>query len=264
MTEAPKSMRDESQGASTEPPRLLMKLIWAGVLIVAAGLMVILIMLAFGRKAAVEAYRGRGASRPALVATPINDPGTPDPKVVRKIADFKLQDRTGGQISLEDLRGKVWIASFIFTRCKGTCPAITMRMYDLQRKLEKHSKRNDIRLVSFTVDPAFDTPTILAEYAESWKANDDWLFLTGPDQPLRQLIEKSFLLPVQLAPQNSKEPIIHSQNLVLVDQQGRHRGFYQATNQKAPDGTVLPNQIKQLLQDIDKVLKESQESENRK
>jgi hypothetical protein len=82
-----------------------------------------------------------------------------------QVPAFQLTDQTGKSITLEDLKGKIWAANFIFTRCKGPCPITVLRMQDLNTKLKK--VRGNVELVTFTVDPEYDTPEIL-------KANTWW------------------------------------------------------------------------------------------
>ena len=84
--------------------------------------------------------------------------------VIRAVPDFSLIDQNGETVTKDDLRGKIWIADFIFTRCKGPCPLMTARMLEMQRALVKTP---DVKLVSITVDPEYDTPAVLKAYAEA-------------------------------------------------------------------------------------------------
>src|SRR5437899_2583665 len=79
------------------------------------------------------------------------------PYFSRNLPDFTLSDSTGWRLSLSDLKGKVWVADFIFTSCGSTCPVITRTMSELQKRVKE---MRDVRLVSFTVDPATDTPDV--------------------------------------------------------------------------------------------------------
>jgi protein SCO1 len=88
-----------------------------------------------------------------------------------------LIERSGKQVSLADLRGKIWIADFIYTHCTDTCPLQTADMAKLQDRWLKEPK---VELVSFSVDPEHDTPQVLSRYAGRFKADPKrWLFLTG-------------------------------------------------------------------------------------
>jgi protein SCO1/2/putative membrane protein len=136
------------------------------------------------------------------------------------IADFSLTDQDGKTVTRKDLLGKVWVASFIFTRCPNECVLITKNLGELQRQL---GRNEDVVLVSFTVDPTHDTPAVLKAYAEQKGADSRrWIFLTGDEYTLKRLIVDSFKQP--FAP--------HSPQLVVVDADGEFRGFIH-------DGTTL-------------------------
>lgn len=138
------------------------------------------------------------------------------------LPEFSLTDQAGKSVTLHDLAGRVWVADFIFTSCGGTCPLITANMRKLQDVLPP-----EIRLVSITVDPARDTPEILAAYAgEHGAAGDRWLFLTGDKQALYDLCVKGFKLPLDTEGGTAAEPIVHSTRFVLVDKRGEIRGYY--------------------------------------
>jgi len=148
------------------------------------------------------------------------------------VPDFQLTERSGNRFSRNDLTGSVWIANFIFTRCPGLCPLLSTRMATLQQQLQIQEGRS-VRLVSFSVDPEWDTPERLREYADRYQAHADrWVFLTGPPQAMLSLIIQGFRLGVETAPVGSKEPIIHSDRLVLVDSSFRIRGYYHGTDQE--------------------------------
>jgi len=126
-------------------------------------------------------------------------------------------------VTLEDLRGAPWVADFIFTRCRGPCPLMTRRMAELGEVLP-----GEVRRVSFTVDPEHDSPEVLAEYAERYEAPRSWLFLTGPRPRMWELAVEGFKLGVAFsggAP-NDHGLITHSTRFVLVDAEGRIRGYY--------------------------------------
>src|SRR5215831_2354162 len=137
------------------------------------------------------------------------------------VAEFHLTERSGRSVSLSDLHGKIWIASFVFTRCTGPCPQVTGTMARVQAEL---GEKNDIQLVSFTVDPDRDNLDDLREYADHFGADKDrWLFLTGPKEVIDPLCEKGFGLGLQRV--DGKE-ITHSTRLVLVDRRGHKRGYF--------------------------------------
>jgi protein SCO1/2 len=145
-----------------------------------------------------------------------------------EVPQFSLTDQNGRTLTRNDLAGKVWVADFIFTSCAGTCPMITATMSKLQNELP-----NDVHLVSFSVDPVRDTPEVLAEYAAKVSANHDrWHFLTGEKQTMQDLSIKGFKLALEETGASDIEPITHSTRLVLVDQEGRIRGYYGGTDEE--------------------------------
>ncbi|MCC7193652.1 MAG: SCO family protein [Phycisphaeraceae bacterium] len=178
----------------------------------------------------------------------LSEPGADDPPVLGVVPAFRLVERAGGVYASTELAGKVWVADFIFTRCAGTCPRMTQELSNLQTQLSTLPRWKEIRLVSFTVDPTNDTPDVLRDYADSYKADRrQWIFLTGSRQDLWKLTKEGFKLPVGEDTENLQMPITHSSRFALVDQQGRIRGYYDAF-----DANVLD----QLKKDIDKVLAE--------
>jgi protein SCO1/2 len=160
------------------------------------------------------------------------------------LADFgtvpnaKLIERSGRALALDELKGHIWVATFIFTRCGGSCPAMSSKMEDLQESLKK---AGDVRLVSFTVDPENDTPERLRAYADGYNADKErWLFLTGAKAQMQDLAKNAFHLTVEPGG-DPKEPIIHSKRFVLVDQSGHIRGYYNSDD---------PESKQKLLTDI--------------
>ncbi|MEE8146385.1 MAG: FG-GAP-like repeat-containing protein, partial [Longimicrobiales bacterium] len=153
--------------------------------------------------------------------------GSDGPRVLFQLPEFILLDQGGEVYGTEQLRGTVYIANFIFTRCKTVCPLTTNEMRTLQSELRADPKWADIRLVSFSVDPEHDRPDVLKAFAETNEADTShWKFLTGSQGQLWWLIQKGFKLPVGDAPENTEMPIFHSRSFVLVDQEGRMRGMY--------------------------------------
>jgi protein SCO1/2 len=142
------------------------------------------------------------------------------------------------------LRGKVWVADIIFTRCAGPCPIMTRHMADLQAALPADSP---VELVTLTTDPEFDTPPVMKNYAQRFGANlDRWMFLTGTKKEIANLAAVGLKLSaVEIKPEDRTAPedlFIHSTIFVVVDKQARLRGVYQTTG---PD--VDPQSAKQKI-----------------
>src|SRR5699024_10147310 len=108
------------------------------------------------------------------------------------VADFNFTTQDKGTLSLDDLEGEWWVADFVFTNCTTVCLPMTSNMSALQDKMKEEEL--DAQLVSFSVDPDYDTPEVLKEYAEEYDADlSNWTFLTGYDfQTIKELSIKSF------------------------------------------------------------------------
>jgi protein SCO1/2 len=151
---------------------------------------------------------------------------SPAPKPVKALPDFSLTAVTVDGTSPFDLRamrGRAWIADFVFTRCTGPCPMLTANMAGLQKKLPAK-----IGLLSFTVDPDHDSPEVLTLYARKFSADPQrWFFLTGEKAEVIRLVRDGFLLPVaESAAAAPGEKVAHSTKFVLIDPEGRVRGWY--------------------------------------
>ncbi len=136
-----------------------------------------------------------------------------------RVPDFALTERSGAPLTRKDLLGKVWVGEFIFTRCAGACPVMVSRMMGVYKKFPQAT------YLSVSVDPAYDTPEVLRAYQKNNSLPPEWLFATGDDAAIQNLMKKGFLL--SMGPGSSQEErIIHSDRLVLVDRYGRNRGTY--------------------------------------
>lgn len=142
------------------------------------------------------------------------------------VGDFHLIERSGRPVTQDDLRGKAWVASFVFTRCTGPCPQITGTMARLQNEL---AKEKDILLVTFTVDPEHDDPKELQRYAEHFGADEKrWLFLTGKEEEIYALLRNSFHVHADQNKGDDRKPgaeVMHDVHLIAVDKKGHIRGY---------------------------------------
>jgi protein SCO1/2 len=156
---------------------------------------------------------------------------------------FELTNQNGQPFGSTQLQGKIWIADFIYTTCPGPCPMISSRMSELQKPLEK----SDVHLVSFTVDPAKDTPEVLRGYAEKLQAQPGrWDFLTGPQSSIYDISRNGFKLAVSDGSEEAGLPL-HSTRMILVDRHGAIRGYYDAAEADA---------VTKLLADTNHLLRE--------
>lgn len=163
---------------------------------------------------------------------------------ISKVPGFQLTDQTGKSITLDNLKGKIWAANFIFTRCKGPCPITTLRMQELNTKLKK--ARGNVELVTFTVDPEYDTPEILKTFGEQQGADPaSWKFLTGTPDAIQKIVVTGLLQPLAKEPDGTPA---HSTRIVLVDREGWLRGYQ--------DG-LDPEAVQKLMVDIGELLREN-------
>jgi len=147
-----------------------------------------------------------------------------------KVPAFSLTDQAGRTVTDRDLRGDVWVASFIFTRCPSACPMLTAKFKALQGEL---GALPHVRYVSITVDPEHDTPQVLAAYAARFAADTShWSFLTGPLAEIEKTVVEGFKIHIGKPEKNPHDPtlidIMHGEHFVLVDREGVIRGYYRA------------------------------------
>ena len=146
---------------------------------------------------------------------------------------FSLIERNGEKVTNAQFSGKVWVANFIFTRCAGFCPVLSHHMRHLYESLSDNPHADRIRFVSISVDPEFDTPLRLQQYAAKYNADPErWVFLTGQRSAVWLLCRDGFKQTVEEDPGNDKMPIFHTSNFVLVDADGKIRGFYDSLDSK--------------------------------
>jgi protein SCO1/2 len=205
-----------------QPARRTGWLAWGGLALVGLTL-----LLAFGL-AQLRSHSDAGQSLP----------------VVGPIADFALTNQNGRAVSLADLRGQVWVADIIFTRCPGPCLKMTKQMKALQDALPPGSQA---KLVSLTTDADFDTPPVLKTYAERFQADPQrWMFLTGTKQEVAKLaIDSLKLSAIEKKPEERESPqdlFVHSTIFVIADKQGQLRGVFETTGEG-----IEPERVKEQI-----------------
>ena len=167
------------------------------------------------------------------------------------VPPFSLTERSGRPVTQADLERKIWVADFVFTRCGSICPALSANMARLQTALRERGGETPT-LVSFTVDPAADTPPVLTDYASRFHADpQQWLFLTGERAALYDLIGEGFHLGVAQREESGvtdpNQLITHSDRFVLVDRALRIRGYYHGLEAAT---------VAEILRDIDRLRSE--------
>lgn len=157
---------------------------------------------------------------------------------IKYIADFKFKDQKGNLFNSDSLKGKVFIADFIFTRCTGICPKMTNQLTRVQ---EQFANEPDVKLITYTVDPEFDTVSVMNDYAEEHKATyGKWYMLTGTTADIYDLANNSYMVA---AAEEGEEQFVHTPKFTLVDRKGRIRGYYDGTKPEDVDKLMVETKI---------------------
>ena len=161
------------------------------------------------------------------------------------IAGFSFTDQEGNIYNETFWKNKIVVADFFFTRCPTICPKMTNSLKDVR---EAYKNDELVLINSFTVDPENDQATVLKKYADKFGIEESgWKLLTGDKKEIYKLARNSFFITATDG-DGGPGDFIHSENLVLVDQQRRIRGYY--------DGTSS-TETTQLIQDIKKLKNEN-------
>ena len=187
---------------------------------------------------------------------PIYEPSQLNPALVdpaaltskrHRILDFALINHLGDTVTQEDVRGQILVVDFFFTRCATICPLMTT---NLQRIHDRLSPGAPVRILSHSVTPVADSVSVLNAYADKYNANPDrWWFLTGPKNHIYELARRSYFSCLDEG-DGGFQDFVHTENVVLVDDQGRLRGFYDGTDSKA---------MSHLLSDLDFLIEKKSE-----
>lgn len=156
----------------------------------------------------------------------------PPPPIYATVPDFELVNQSGETFTPQQLRGRVWVANFIFTSCAEVCPRLSTRMRELQERTVNMA--GAVHLVSFSVDPVRDTPEKLHDYAETYSARQDvWSFVTGPIDVMKTTVVDGFKIAMEREEVEDTGffDIVHGEHFVLVDQLGQIRGYYRADDE---------------------------------
>ena len=158
---------------------------------------------------------------------------------IHKISDFDLTNQNGQSITNETLMGKIYVADFFFTLCPGICPKMTTNMSKIQAEFIDD---DDVLLLSHSVMPWADSVSVLKEYAEVRNITDNkWHLLTGEQEQIYNLARKSYFAEKEIGLDKETDEFLHTENFILVDQEGRIRGVYNGT---------LPLEMTRLITDI--------------
>ena len=185
----------------------------------------LLILLAWGCSQGTV-VAGAGSSGPRT------DPAADDPVEFGPLPDFQLVSERGTEVTLATLRGRPLVVAALFTSCSGPCPRLARSLEQLQDEL----RGTDVLLVAVSVDPQTDTPDVLSRYARTHGAEPErWIFLTGEEQQVHQLVRQGFYLAVERAAPGAadgSQGVTHDTRLLAVDRAGQRRGWYSGIDEE--------------------------------
>jgi protein SCO1/2 len=172
--------------------------------------------------------RGLGRITAVAAAMLLAACGRPALPTLGHVPPLSLVDQDGRPLDAHALEGHPTIVNFLFTSCPTICPTLTAKM----RTLQQQTAGTPVRLLSVSVDPETDTPTVLRAYGERFGADfARWSFATGPRESLEKAVVDGFKLELS----RTKRPgeadiwdIVHGEHFVLVDGRGALRGYYRA------------------------------------
>jgi protein SCO1/2 len=164
--------------------------------------------------------------------------------IYHKIPAFRFLNQDSTWISEKDFAGKIYVADFFFTSCPTICPTMKTQ---LLRIYERYANNHAVRIVSHSIDPTFDTPAVLHQYAERLQVKAPrWNMLTGDKKAIYQLGEKSYMVTAQ-EDKNEAGGFVHSGAFILVDKNRHVRGIYDGTKE---------DEVNHLMKDIEILLQE--------
>ena len=159
--------------------------------------------------------------------------------ILGEIPSFELIDNYGEPFTEENIEGKIWVADLIFTTCAGPCPIMSTEMRSVHKT---YLENENIRMVTITVNPDYDTPEVLTEYGKQYNADfTKWHFLTCVYEKIQNLIANGFKMG------DLEEIVFHSTRFALIDPDMNIRGYYMGTESE---------DVKKLMGDIKKLIKE--------
>jgi len=159
------------------------------------------------------------------------------------IGPFSLLNQDSILITNASFSDHIYLSDFFFMHCPTICPKVKKQML---RVYDRYKDNPEIILVSHTLDPKRDTPDNLKTYAENLEINQDkWIFLTGKKEHIYDIKNDYFIAATE--DPDAPGGIAHSGKIILVDKKGQVRSFAEGTD---------PKEVNQMMEDIDKLLKE--------
>lgn len=156
------------------------------------------------------------------------------------IPDFSFTNQEGLPIGRTEMEGKITVVDFFFTSCPSICPVMSKEM---ERVNDMFRDEPRVQIMSISIDPEYDTPAILKEYAIEHNAiSGKWHFLSGPKAETYQLARCGFVIPT-IDGNGVPDDFVHTDKFILVDALGRIRGYYSGTNREAVDLLMLETKV---------------------
>jgi len=156
------------------------------------------------------------------------------------IPEFTFTNQEGQAVGRAQMQGKITIVDFFFTSCPSICPVMSKEM----ERVNDHFRDEPlVQILSISIDPSYDTPEILKTYAQEHHAiPGKWHFLSGSKEETFQLARCGFVLPA-LDGNGMPDDFVHSDKFILIDDQGRIRGYYSGTSREEVDLLMLETKI---------------------
>lgn len=176
-----------------------------------------------------------------------------------EIEPFAFTNQDNEDVTLDDLKGEVWLAQFVFTNCTSVCGPMMFNMTELQDELIEEDVE-DYKIVSFTVDPAFDSPEVLQGYLDDFVPSDEskWEMLTGYKQDeIAEIARKSFAQIVIDDP--NSDQVTHGVQFALVNQEGLVVKLYNGINEEnqgQSEVILFKDTIPEIVNDMKALIKE--------
>ena len=196
----------------------------------------------------------------AVAVYQIIDSLVPHPlPVYMALPELTLTDQDGQTYDLNQTRGKVVVLSLVYTHCPDICPLTTAKMRQIQQQIHLAGLDSQVQLVTFTVDPARDTPAVLKQFAALFNADpSNWVFLTGTSDQIDVLIKVLNLYvarvyyidntPVPETALPNPAPgtpylVDHTDRLFLIDRQGQVRALQPGSRTNVDEAMPLIRQL---------------------
>ena len=162
--------------------------------------------------------------------------------IIKKVPNFNFTNQNGDLFSHNQLKNKITVLDFFFTKCPGPCPIMT---YNMKSLYDNFSKSSDVQFVSITVDPENDNTKVLKNYADINGINDQrWQLLTSELSKIKSLKRDGFMLFADELPQG------HAIKFILIDEHGNIRKYFDGTDEASL--SILKKDISHLVKKIQK------------